>query len=298
MSMTTHWNHTQLWKKLMLSFEREYAFLVNRVLNAGEKRETRAGKARSLFGEVLTIDLHDTVTVPLIQGRQMFTKGIIGEFKTFMQMAAVYSGRKTEHISGLVSLEQFEKNGCNYWKQWAEDGFLSLDYGSQWNAGGQLGHVVRCLQGNQTDRRMLINSWVPDNIELDVLSLPCCHYAYQFYVREGKFVDILWHQRSTDVMVGLPSDIMLAWLWLVHLGSLTGLVPGCIRMTLGDTHVYENHVEQARVYVDRAEGKEILNLARPTYAYTHKPSNIFDFNPDGLIINSDHLGKLNFKVLG
>lgn len=278
----------------MQKFERDYAMLAMRVMQQGEQRQTRAGAARSLFGETLQIRLDSSELMPLIQGRQMFPEGIIGEFATFMSMA------KNE-LSGFVHLKEFESRGCNYWKQWADGlGWLQLDYGSQWNAGGQLAHVVDAINNNPTDRRMLIDSWVPDHVHNNTLSLPCCHYAYQFYVRDNKYVDILWHQRSTDVMVGLPSDIMLAWMWLVHLCSTTeSYVPGTITMTLGDTHVYEAHVEAATEYCSRVlYGKELLNLANPIYLYQHTPDDVYDFNPDGLSYAYDHLSRMNFEVLG
>lgn len=281
----------------MQTFERDYALLVTKVLNYGAPRETRAGEALSLFGEVLRINIDSRIAVPIIQGRKMYTKGILGEFKTFMAMA------QSADPDLAVSEDLFKVNGCNYWGQWAdEDGYLSLDYGAQWNAGGQLLHVVNCLVDRRlrTDRRMLIDAWVPENVHGGKLSLPCCHYAYQFYVRDNTYLDILWHQRSTDVMVGLPSDILLAWLWLTWLCQLTtDLIPGEITMTLGDTHVYSKHVENARVYTDRVlQQKDLIYKSKPWATYDGHTGTLWGFDPARINIHADCLGKLSFEVLG
>lgn len=271
----------------MRSFEQEYVAIVKRAMRADE-RMCRNGVTRSFFGGILNTPSLGK-RVPLLQGRQIFYKGIIGEF------AAMLRGPK--HI------KDFEKFNCNYWKQWAKpDGSIELDYGNAWLIGGQIEHVVKCLEENPFDRRMLITGWRPERIaELD---LPCCHYAYQFYVRKEahiNYIDIMWHQRSTDVMIGLPSDLLLAYLWLVVLCKATSVelyVPGRITMTLGDTHIYKEHYDNAYLYLNQAH--EFASFLPPTMEYNAKQGTpVTEFNPELCVVydyTGNHHSKISFEV--
>ena len=212
-----------------------YAKLVNKVLNEGEKRSTRAGDTYAVFGETITLDTEHNF--PLVQGRKIFYKPVLGE------LAAMLRGPK--HLS------DFEKFGCNYWKQWAnEDGSINLDYGNAWrdfNGVDQLQELVNKLRDNPTDRRLLVTGWRPDR--LAELSLPCCHMLYQWYVRDNKYLDMVWYQRSVDIMVGLPSNFILAAAWNIILANQCGYRSGKIKMVLGDCHVYANHLQGAMDYL-------------------------------------------------
>ena len=183
----------------MLWERHEYPNLIRKILKEGSLRHTRAGNTLSIFGEMLKIDI--SVGLPITRGRKLYVKPILGE------LAALLRGPK--------SIEDFKKFGCNYWDSWADqEGKLNLDYGNAWrnfNGVDQLKDLVTTLKTNPTDRRMIITGWRPDNLKS--LSLPCCHLLYQWYVREDKFLDMIWYQRSVDVMVGLPSDIVLASVW-------------------------------------------------------------------------------------
>ena len=270
----------------MRQFELDYALMVRTVLLGGEIRHCRNGVTFSKFAQVLNI-LDVGSNIPLIQGRQMFFRGVFGEFAAF--------------VRGPKHLSDFEQFGCNYWKQWAaEDGSLELDYGNAWLEGGQIDHVVNCLNRNPNDRRMLITGWKPDR--LPSLSLPCCHYAYQFYVRHGKegksYIDILWHQRSTDLMVGLPSDIILAYLWLVALCKATTLdkyTPGNIYMTLGDTHIYQEHKAGAEEYIKWAFNHSGV---RPVFVYdVPQGTPVTAFDPSKCkVLDYVHLSTIKFEV--
>lgn len=253
----------------MQQFEQDYAELVFRTINTGEVRNTRNGLTKSIFGELLTVPMNGDDTFPIIQGRQMYPKGVLGELAAML--------RKPK------SLADFEKWGCNYWKLWAkEDGSINVDYGNAWHADNQIVKLKEALANNPTDRRMIINGWRPS--ELDALDLPCCHLLYQFYVRDGKYLDIIWYQRSVDLMVGLPSDIIFAAAWLISIANEFGYVPGEIKMMLGDCHVYEEHTKSAITYVDKVSFAPLSKS--PTYRYTGKPGKDFcEFEPSDLVIS-------------
>lgn len=221
----------------MQQFEIDYAHMVADVWHHGEKRGTRNQPTRSMFGKQLVIDCR-MGEIALLQGRRIYYKGVFGE------LAAMLRKPKT--------VADFQKWGCNYWNKWGdENGNLVIDYGNAWHANGQIEKLKHKLEHNPADRRMIIDGWRPSMLES--LSLPCCHYAYQFYVRgldTGEYyLDMMWHQRSVDLMVGLPSDIVFAQAWLHAIANQFGFVPGRITMTLGDTHIYEGHADGVKAYL-------------------------------------------------
>jgi thymidylate synthase len=218
-------------------FELDYISLIDKIKRKGVRRETRNYPTFSLFGETLEIRELEQGIFPILTGRKMYYKGVLGEFAAF--------------IHGVDKLEDFEKFGCNYWRQWAnKDGSIKVDYGNTWrNFEGydQLAKLIETLKTNPADRRMLISGWRPH--ALAELSLPCCHLLYQWYVNaDTNRLEMIWYQRSVDVMVGLPSDIILAAIWNITLAAEVGLKPGKITMMLGDTHIYSNHAEAAMQY--------------------------------------------------
>lgn len=270
----------------MRDFELKYGELIAAALKQPE-RTCRNGVTRAMFAPTLVINNYNGL-IPLIQGRKMYPTGIIGEFAAF--------------VRGPKKLADFEAFGCNYWKKWAKaDGTIELDYGNAWLEGGQIDHVLNCLVNNPTDRRMLITGWRPSRLK--ELDLPCCHYAYQFFVREEageKYLDLLWHQRSTDLMVGLPSDIVLAYLWLVAFCRATPTAmytPGRITMTLGDAHVYAAHYEAAQDYLARIKWGTMNSIPKFVYdAPQGMPVTLF--SPSLCkVLNYDHLGPMPLEVL-
>ena len=266
----------------MHKFEQDYMNLVAKILLDGESRETRNAKTLSLFGETLVIDMGDTDLFPLLQGRKMYYKGILGE------LAAIVRGPK--HI------DDFTKWGCNYWAQWAKpDGSINVDYGNAWFRGSQIAKLKANLRGNPTDRRMIISGWDPQN--LDKLDLPCCHHTYQFYVRKGEYLDMTWSQRSVDTMIGLPSDIVFAYAWLISIANEFGYKPGRITMFLGDCHIYESHIDNAYEYVYRGR-KQAELTDKPRYKMlAPRGSDFLKFEPEQLYINNyTDLGKLGFEL--
>lgn len=212
-----------------------YIPLINKILTEGEFKPSRAGNTKSLFAQTFTIDIQNSF--PILSYRKMYLKPVLGE------LAALLRGPK--------NIQDFKVMGCNYWDKWAEEnGDIKLDYGNAWinfNGVNQMQEVVNSLTNNRNDRRMLVTGWRPDR--LAELSLPCCHLLYQWYVAENKYLDMIWYQRSADVMVGLPSDIMFASALNILLANQCGLVPRRITFVLGDTHIYNNHLEPTQEYI-------------------------------------------------
>ena len=252
-------------------FEHAYTKLILETLKQ-PLRETRNAKTYSHFGQVITFNDLEHGELPIITGRKYYTQGVIGEFAAFLK--------------GPKSVADFEAQGCNYWKQWAdEDGSLRVDYGNAWidfNGYNQLAALTKSIKEDPNGRRHIVTGWNPAN--LPVLSLPCCHYAYQFYVREEQYIDLLWNQRSVDVMVGLPADALLAAVWLVILANETGYKPGSISMVFGDTHIYEAHHEGALQYLNQYGAVPSLMKRGPKY--TLAPTAGFNnFTPDMLVLD-------------
>jgi len=261
--------------------DRRFSELVVNAL-AQPPRETRNAVTRSYFGHQLIVDSLSQGHFPLLLGRQMFYKGVVGELAAFLQ--------------GPKSLKDFTKQGCNYWKDWADEkGKLEVDYGNAWldfNGVNQLENVVDSLKTDPHGRRHLITGWRPDRLK--DLSLPCCHYAYQWYVNDKGFLEMIWMQRSVDIMIGLPSDIILAAVWNILMAQTVGLKPGRLHFMLGDCHVYESHLENASLYLDQA--MSINTPVRPTWELD-KQATVFNFVPSMLKIhNYKPLEAIAFKI--
>lgn len=264
----------------MQQFEKDYADLVSNTMMTGEVRKTRNGETRSVFGKHLVVPLNGSGLFPVIQGRKMYPYGVFGELAAMLRKP--------------TCLKDFERFGCNYWKLWAkEDGTINVDYGNAWHANGQIKRLKEALANNPTDRRMIINGWRPQM--LDSLDLPCCHLLYQFYVREGKYLDMLWYQRSVDLMIGLPSDIVFAAAWLIAIANEFGYTPGVINMTLGDCHVYAAHYSAAQTYIDTV--RCALSPQPPTYKYLAPAGVDFcSFTPEDLVLDYSSHPKLHLEL--
>lgn len=235
-----------------------YKELVKNILASGKSKTSRNGNTISLFGTQLKFDANN---IPLLNGRKIFINGVLGEFAAFMQ--------------NKYSIDDFKKLGCNYWDAWSgQDGRLDLDYVEQlhmiqvyikgdWYS--QLEALKIGLKNDPMSRRHIINLWVPEN--LHVLSLPCCHYSYQFLVDEDNKLHMIWNQRSADTMVGIPSDMILAYLWVQCLCKELGFVPGEVTMNFGDTHIYEEHIAGAKEYLENIVPK-LIPIAKLSAEFT------------------------------
>lgn len=215
-----------------MNFEDTYVNLIDDIINNGAIRNGRNGKTLSIFGIQMHTDILKDNKFPLLLAREMYYNGVFGELAAFF--------RGPHHVN------DFKEHGCNYWDKWAdEDGKLTLDYGNAWL--DQLDLIIEGIKVNPHGRRHLITGWVPEN--LNKLSLPCCHYAYQWYVTDDGYLDMIWIQRSVDLLIGLPSDIILAAVWNILMAHLTDYMPGRLTFQLGDVHIYEEHLMPAFQYM-------------------------------------------------
>lgn len=265
----------------MQKFERDYAALVNDVMLHGIERMTRNGRTQSRFGAMLKVPVYNTF--PLIQGRKMYPKGVFGE------LAAIL--RRPKHIN------DFKTWGCNYWDTWAkEDGSINVDYGNTWfdfNGVDQIAKLKDQLANDPYNRRMIIAGWKPNGLE--DLDLPCCHYNYQFYVDNFNTLHMLWSQRSVDLMVGLPSDIVFAAAWLIAIANEFGMNPGFITFSLGDCHVYQEHYTAAETYVDRVVSA--AELRSVSYTYHADDKDFTKFKPSYIKLGEyQHFEKLDLEL--
>ena len=250
-------------------FEHEYALWMNEILEHGERVEGRNGATR----KVPFLDISfDTRHMPLLIGRRSFYKGVAGEYAAFLR--------------GPKSAQDFKDWGCNYWDGWAdEDGSLRVDYGNAWlEPINQIEEVINGLKYNPHARRHLIDAWNPS--ALADLSLPCCHYSYQFYVREEGYLDLLWNQRSADWCIGVPADAILAAIMNHTFAHAANLKPGRVKMSFGDCHIYENHVEGAYQYLRNYYQNDYRK--KPVEWTVQRRNRIYDFEPQDVRILSDY----------
>lgn len=264
-----------------MAFEQGFKALVYKALKC-EYRQTRNAVTQSFFGHHLVVDDLEKGNFPLLLGRQLFYKGVIGE------MAAFLKGPKT--------LEDFKSQGCNYWDEWGDkDGNVNVDYGNAWrdfNGVDQLQDVVNSLREDPNGRRHLISGWRPDKIP--DLDLPCCHYSYQWYVTNDGHLEMLWNQRSVDIMIGLPSDVILAAIWTILIANELGLKPGKLHFMLGDCHIYKSHLEGVKTYLTQSKTSEF----RPKPSWVLLPeATVFNFEPPMIeIVNYHPKPKISFKL--
>lgn len=267
----------------MQPFERAYCELVQQVLHDGELRGTRNANTLSIFGTSLTADLRDGF--PILQGRTLYPDGVLGE------LAAMLRSPK--------NVKDFKRWGCNYWELWAdkETGDIEVDYGNQWfdfNGVDQIAELKDKLANNPADRRMIISSWRPDRLK--DLSLPCCHYSYQFHVSEENVLSMIWTQRSVDTMIGLPSDMIFAAAWLTAIAEEFSFTPGKIKMDFGDTHIYADHEECAYQYLQQAYS---MKVGPVNFDYNTARDDFCKFEPSDLVLlNYNPEKPIRFKLHG
>ena len=228
---------------IMKNIENEYRGLLSEILNTGMDKEDRTGTGtRSIFGR--TIRHHMALGFPLLTSKKVSFNAARTELLWILQ--------------GRTDLKYLEDNGVKYWRPDYErsgrtDETLGPVYGKQWrdfNGVDQLQNLVYSINTNPDSRRLIVSAWAPH--EMNEMVLPPCHYAFQVYINNG-IMDLMWQQRSADVFLGLPYDIAMYGLLLEMLAKGAGLEPGQLIGQLGDCHLYNNHLEQAEVYLDRSK---------------------------------------------
>jgi thymidylate synthase len=222
---------------------RQYHELMERILREGADKPDRTGTGtRSVFGHQMRFDL--AAGFPLVTTKKLHVKSIIRELLWF--------------LAGDTNIKYLQDHGVRIWDEWAdESGDLGPVYGQQWrswpSADGaaidQIGHVVDAIRKDPYSRRLIVTAWNP--AEIDKMALPPCHCLFQFYVAEGRLSCQLY-QRSADTFLGVPFNIASYALLTMMVAQVTGYRAGDFIHTLGDAHLYANHLEQAHLQLSRA----------------------------------------------
>ncbi len=219
-----------------------YLDLVQRVLDEGAEKSDRTGTGTlSVFGHQMRFDLN--AGFPLVTTKKIHTRSVFGELIWFLQ--------------GSTNVRWLQQQGISIWDEWADpDGELGPVYGHQWRSWpapdgrriDQIANVVNSIRDNPDSRRHIVSAW--NVAEVEQMALPPCHTMFQFYVAEGRLSCQLY-QRSADVFLGVPFNIA-SYALLTHLiARVTDLQPGEFVHTLGDAHLYLNHLEQAELQLSR-----------------------------------------------
>ncbi|MBQ2511171.1 MAG: thymidylate synthase [Bacteroidales bacterium] len=220
----------------------QYLNLLRHVLDHGNLRDDRTGTGTvGVFGYQARYDLSQGF--PLLTTKKLHLRSIIHELLWFLR--------------GDTNIKYLKDNGVSIWDEWADaDGNLGPVYGSQWRSwpdgqGGtidQIANLVHDIQNNPTSRRLIVTAWNP--AELSQMALPPCHCLFQFYVADGRLSCQLY-QRSADIFLGVPFNIASYALLTMMVAQVTDLTPGEFIHTLGDAHLYRNHLDQARLQLTR-----------------------------------------------
>lgn len=220
----------------------QYLGLMQRVLNEGYHKKDRTGTGTiSVFGHQMRFNLAEGF--PLLTTKKLHLKSIIHELLWFLK--------------GSTNVAYLQENGVRIWNEWAkEDGELGPVYGYQWrswpdyhgNHIDQIAQVIESLKNNPDSRRHIVSAW---NVgHLNEMQLPPCHILFQFYVADGKLSCQLY-QRSADIFLGVPFNIASYALLTMMVAQVTRLQPGDFIHTLGDAHIYTNHIEQVKLQLTR-----------------------------------------------
>jgi thymidylate synthase len=221
----------------------QYHDLMERILADGAEKRDRTGTGTlSVFGHQMRFDLAQGF--PLVTTKKLHVKSIIYELLWF--------------LAGDTNVKYLNDHGVSIWDEWADErGDLGPVYGHQWRSwpnpdGGaidQIAHVVEMIRRNPDSRRLIVTAWNP--VDVDRMALPPCHCLFQFYVANGRLSCQLY-QRSADVFLGVPFNIASYALLTIMVAQVTGYQVGEFIHTLGDAHLYLNHLEQARLQLSRA----------------------------------------------
>jgi thymidylate synthase len=241
---------------------RQYLDLLQRILDEGVPKGDRTGTGtRSIFGHQMRFDLADGF--PLVTTKKMHLKSIIYELLWFLR--------------GETNVQYLKDHGVTIWDEWADAaGELGPVYGYQWRSWpgpngesiDQISEVIEQIRTNPDSRRHIVSAW--NVADVPAMALPPCHLLYQFYVADGR-LSCQMYQRSADVFLGVPFNIASYALLTMMVAQVTGLAPGDFVHTFGDAHLYDNHLEQARLQLSR-EPRPL-----PTMWIDPNVESIFDF---------------------
>ncbi len=248
-----------------------YLNLLEHILNDGVQKDDRTGTGTlSVFGHQMRFDLSEGF--PLLTTKKLHMKSIIYELLWFLK--------------GDTNVRYLQEHGVRIWNEWAdENGELGPVYGHQWRSwpdydGGvidQIEYVLNQIRTNPNSRRMIVSAW--NVAEVNKMALPPCHTLFQFYVVNGK-LSLQLYQRSADTFLGVPFNIASYALLCMMMAQVTGLEPGEFIHTTGDTHLYLNHLEQARLQLSR-EPRPL-----PTMKLNPDVKSLYDFKYEDFVLEN------------
>ena len=225
----------------MINIEEEYLGLLSGVMNGGYDKPDRTGTGtKSVFGRMIRHDM--SLGFPLLTTKKIYFKNAVAETLWI--------------INGFVDLDYLHSNGVRYWdadyeRSGRTDSTLGPVYGHQWrnfNGVDQLRAVVHELKENPTSRRIMLSAWNP--VDMPDMVLPPCHHSFQLY-SDGTHLDLMLQQRSADLFLGLPYDIAMYGLLLEMLAKGALMKPRRLTISLGDCHIYNNHLDQVKEQLSR-----------------------------------------------
>ena len=253
---------------------KQYLDLLQRVLQEGTHKEDRTGTGTiSVFGHQMRFNMEDGF--PLLTTKKLHLKSIIYELLWFLK--------------GDTNVKYLQDNGVRIWNEWAdENGDLGHIYGYQWRSwpdynGGhidQITEAVETIKHNPDSRRIIVSAW---NVsDLPQMNLPPCHAFFQFYVANGR-LSLQLYQRSADIFLGVPFNIASYALLLKMMAQVTGLKAGDFVHTLGDAHIYSNHIEQVKLQLTRVPRPlpqiEINSNVKDIFGFKYEDFTLTGYDP-------------------
>jgi len=253
---------------------KQYLDLLNRVLSEGVHKEDRTGTGTiSVFGHQMRFKMEDGF--PCLTTKKLHLKSIIYELLWF--------------LNGDTNVKYLQDNGVKIWNEWAdENGDLGHIYGYQWRSwpdytGGyvdQMTEAINTIKNNPDSRRIIVSAW--NVADIPNMKLPPCHAFFQFYVAEGK-LSLQLYQRSADIFLGVPFNIASYALLLQMMAQVTGLKAGDFVHTLGDAHIYTNHLEQVKLQLTREPRQLPTMLINPTvkdlFSFQYSDFELTNYDP-------------------
>ncbi len=252
----------------------QYLDLLHRILEEGMVKTDRTGTGtKSIFGHQMRFNLEDGF--PVLTTKKLHLKSIIYELLWFLK--------------GDTNVKYLQEHGVSIWNEWAdENGDLGPVYGHQWRSwpdhrGGtidQIQNVIDLIKHHPDSRRMLVTAWNPADIS--EMALPPCHCLFQFYVADGR-LSLQLYQRSADTFLGVPFNIASYALLLQMMAQVTGLKTGDFIHTTGDTHLYLNHIEQAKLQLTRTP-RELPQMklnpdVKSLFDFRYEDFELLNYNP-------------------
>lgn len=253
---------------------KQYLELLDHILTHGTDKEDRTGTGtRSVFGYQMRFNLADGF--PLLTTKKLHLKSIIYELLWFLK--------------GDTNVKYLQEHGVRIWNEWAdENGDLGHIYGYQWRSWpaydgtfiDQISEAIDQIKNNPSSRRIIVSAW--NVADIPSMKLPLCHAFFQFYVADGR-LSLQLYQRSADTFLGVPFNIASYALLLMMVAQVTGLEAGDFVHTLGDTHIYRNHFEQARLQLTREPRKLPRMIINPDvksiFDFKYEDFELVDYDP-------------------